>query len=297
MKHLLAILCVLAVALSAEAQQLPQFTQYFMNDYAFNPAVAGVRERIEVRSNNRYQWEGITDAPRTYTLSLNLPVADDRLGVGGNLFTDIVGPTRRIGVQLGGAYHLPISDNTTLGFGFSVGMLEYVIDGQKIELATTEGETALMNLGKTRVVDAMAGVYLNAENYYVGFSVPQFTKSNVDVFTQNISGASTLVPHYYLTGGYQFEINEDFSIEPNFLLKYVAPIPVKYDINLRGIYRNMVWIGASYRNEDAVAAMVGVKLNEKLFFGYSHDFSTSEIKSYTTGTHEIMLGLNISRPQ
>ena len=111
------LLALLLMAMGSTAQQLPQFTQYFMNDYAINPATAGMRENIEIRSNNRYQWEGLTDAPRTYTLSLSVPMSDEKLGVGAYLFTDIVGPTRRVGFQLGGAYRLPISEELTLGVG------------------------------------------------------------------------------------------------------------------------------------------------------------------------------------
>jgi hypothetical protein len=34
-----------------------------------------------------------------------------------------------------------------------------------------------------------------------------------------------------------------------------------------------------------------------LMFGYSYDFTTTNIRKYSTGTHEVMLGLRFSRKQ
>lgn len=295
MRNILAILLLVSVV-SIDAQQIQQYSQFFMNDFALNPGIAGLRDNIEVRSNNRYQWEGIVDAPRTYTLSLNVPMANENVGLGAYIFTDIAGPTRRIGFQAGGAYHIPLNDNMQLGVGFSVGVLEYSIDGEKISLAE-EGDQALLSLlGTTRVVDAKVGLILNAEDFYVGLSIPQIAQNNLDIYEGSSAGSSTLATHYYLTGGYRYQINDDYTIEPNIMLKYVDPAPLKADISVRGIWRDMVWLGGSYRNNDAFVAMLGVKLYDKILIGYSHDFSTTKIQNYTSGTHEIMLGLDIPRP-
>src|SRR5437868_4504015 len=90
------------------AKQLPQYSQYMLNQMAINPAVAGKNEFAEVRSNYRQQWTGITDAPRTYMLTLDGPIGSKHMGIGMNLFTDITGPTRRTGLTLAYAYHLRI---------------------------------------------------------------------------------------------------------------------------------------------------------------------------------------------
>ena len=231
MMRITLLFALLIIGWGLTAQQLPQFTQYFMNDFAINPATAGLRENIEIRSNNRYQWDGITDAPRTYTLSLSVPMADQNLGIGAYLFTDIVGPTRRVGFQIGGAYRLPLSEKLTLGVGVSVGMLEYSVDGQKIELGNPNDIALADALGRTRVVDAKAGIFLNAENYYFGFSIPQVAQNNVDLYSTSIAGNSTLETHMFVTAGYRYEINEDYTIEPNLMLKYVSPTPVAEPTN------------------------------------------------------------------
>lgn len=296
MMRITALLALITLGLGSSAQQLPQFTQYFMNDYAINPATAGLRDNIEIRSNNRYQWEGITDAPRTYTLSISVPMADKNLGMGAYLFTDIVGPTRRVGFQVGGAYRLPISETLSLGVGVSVGLLEYSVDGHKIELRD-QNDIALTNaLGRTRVVDAKAGIYLSSDDFYFGFSIPQVAQNNVDLYSTSIAGNSTLKTHMFITAGYKYEVNEDYKIEPNVMVKYVSPVPLKVDFSVRGIYKDFLWLGGSYRNNDAFTAMIGIKFQDKILIGYSHDFTTSDIRNYSTGTHEVMLGLDIAKP-
>ena len=100
MKKLLYITVIVLFVNSIQAQQLPQYTQYMLNEMAINPAVSGKDNFADVRSNNRYQWLGITDAPRTYMLTLHGPLKNRHMGLGTHIYTDIVGPTRRLGIKL-----------------------------------------------------------------------------------------------------------------------------------------------------------------------------------------------------
>ena len=154
------ILYFLVIGLSARAQQLPQYSQYMLNQMAINPAVAGKDEFAEVRSNSRLQWVGITDAPRTYILTLQGPIQDKNMGLGMNLYTDIVGPTRRTGLTFSYAYHLKLQKELFLSMGLSAGILQWGIDGSKITLHD-EGDLQLLTTYQTTYVpDFGAGFYL-----------------------------------------------------------------------------------------------------------------------------------------
>src|ERR1044072_403522 len=134
-------------------QQLPHYSQYMINDYVMNPAIGGKNTYFLGMSANRYQWGGITDAPRTYILSVHGPLKWDHMGIGGQLFTDIVGPTRRTGFYMSYAYHAPLKENLTLSFGINAGILQFMIDGQKITLHDP-GDVILTNaLQKVLVPD------------------------------------------------------------------------------------------------------------------------------------------------
>jgi len=49
-------------------------------------------------------------------------------------------------------------------------------------------------------------------------------------------------------------------------------------------------VGASYRSNDAIVAILEYQVSKKLRVGYSYDFTTSELKNYSTGSHEIIIG-------
>ena len=154
MKNYIVILVLILSGSAVFAQQLPHFSQYYLNDFLINPAVAGTRDYFEGKSSHRYQWEGITDAPRTYTLSVNGPMKNEKMGLGGYLFTDMVGPTRRTGFNLAYSYHVRLNETLKLSFGLSAGLLQFMIDGSKVTLRD-EGDVILTNgVQKVLVPDA-----------------------------------------------------------------------------------------------------------------------------------------------
>lgn len=279
------------------SQQLPQYSQYMLNELAINPAVAGKDDYTDMRSNFRHQWLGITDAPRTYMLSIHGPIVGKNMGIGMNLFTDVVGPTRRTGLNFSYAYHLKLEDDMHLSMGVSAGLLQWGIDGSKITLRE-EGDQNLLNTYQTKLLpDFGAGIYFHKKDrFYVGFSVPQLYQAPIALYTGGGS-KSKLVSQFNLNGAYKFDIDDDFKVEPSFLLKYEIPAPPKLDIGARVIYQEQIWIGASYRHRDAVSALIGYLYKNYLLIGYSYDFSTTNIKKYSSGTHEIMLGIRFSKKQ
>jgi type IX secretion system PorP/SprF family membrane protein len=279
------------------AQQLPQYSQYMLNELAINPAVAGRDEFAEVRSNNRHQWVGISDAPRTYMLTLQGPITQKNMGLGMTIFTDIVGPTRRTGINFSYAYHVKLNEKMKLGMGLTAGVVQWGIDGSKIILRE-EGDQQLLSTYQTAPVpDFGAGLYLyEKEKYYFGISLPQLYQAPIAVFP-GAEPNSRLARQLNVNGAYTFSVGEQFKVEPSFLLKYEKPAPAKLDVGVRGIYDNQVWLGAVYRHNDAVSALIGYFYKDYLTIGYSYDFTTTQLKRFTTGTHEIMLGLRFSRKQ
>lgn len=280
---------------SLQAQQLPQISQYQFNDYVINPAFAGTEDYFEVKGMNRYQWTGLTDAPRTFTLSLSAPFKNESMAMGGYLFVDNVGPTSRTGLHVSYAYHIQISESLRLGMSASLGIMQFAIDGTRIDLAT-EGDPALYSeLNSQLLFDAKFGTVLYHEDFYVGITLPQLLQNRVDLYDTADPSMSRLEDHYMLTAGYRYAINEDITLEPSVLLKYVNPTPLKIDASLRAIYQDMIWLGGSWRNNDAWVAMAGYEWNESLSIGYAYDFTTSNLRNHSDGTHEIMLGFRLNQ--
>jgi type IX secretion system PorP/SprF family membrane protein len=300
LKHI-KLFVLLLVVTTAFSQQLPQYSQYMFNDFVMNPAIAGRSNFWEAKSNNRYQWVGITDAPRTYVLSLQGPFKNLKMGIGGTIFTDIVGPTRRTGFNMAYAYHLKLNSTYKLSMGINAGVLQYSIDGSKI-LTHDAGDPIMSpNYQSALTPDLGAGLYFYSDKLYVSLGFPQMYQANVKFFNYQTTKNSTLEMHFYGLAGYKFNLNENFILEPSVLVKTtnlaLDKIPVKVDGGLKLSYQNKVWIGANYRTNDAVTAMIGYMYNNWLIIGYSYDYTITPLRKYNTGTHEIMLGLRFLPPK
>jgi type IX secretion system PorP/SprF family membrane protein len=297
MKKLLTLLLIVSCLTKLNAQQLPQYSNYMINDYVMNPAIGGSNPYFEGKSNNRYQWIGITDAPRTYILSVNGPTKNLKMGLGGILFTDIVGPTRRTGLYLSYAYHLKMSEKIKVSLGISGGILQFAVDGSKITLRDPADMVISNGLQSVIMPDFGAGIYVYStdKKWYVGASVPQILQNKIKFFDNSTTTLSKLATHYYASAGYKFTINDDFKIEPSTCIKYVTPAPLQFDLGIRGIYREKIWLGGAFRYLDAVSAMVGYTMQENITFAYSYDFTMTNIKKYSTGTHELMIGMKFHK--
>ena len=297
MKNSLYITVLVLLVQCINAQQLPQYSNYMVNDYVMNPAIGGSNPYFEAKSNNRYQWIGITDAPRTYILSVNGPTKNLKMGLGGLLFTDIVGPTRRTGIYLSYAYHLKVSEKVKVSLGLTGGLLQFTVDGSKITLRDPSDLVISNGIQSVLMPDFGAGVYVYStdKKWYVGASVPQILQNKIKFFDNSTTSLSKLATHFYASAGYKFNLNDDFKIEPSTCIKYVKPAPLQFDIGLRAIYQEKIWVGGAFRYLDAVSAMVGYVMQENVTFAYSYDFTMTNIKKYSTGTHELMIGIKFHK--
>jgi type IX secretion system PorP/SprF family membrane protein len=274
---------------SSKGQQSPMYTQYMFNKFVYNPAVAGTDPFFQIRSDHRFQWVGLADPPLTNALSYFGPHARLPMGYGGFIYYDMTGPTSKAGITGAYAYNITLKGDLRLSMGVSLGLMQYKVDGTQILLKDQGDEVLQDAVYASFVPDANIGLYLYSEKLWVGFSTTQLINTKLKLFEQR-TGLSKLKTHFYLAGGYMFEINDDFKIEPSAILKGTAPVQIQFDINTRVIYRDMVWLGISYRTQDALSLLIGYTYDNRIHIGYSYDFTTTDLRKYNSGTHEIMIG-------
>lgn len=295
MKNLFIILSFISTGWmlnTSNAQQLPMYSQYMLNDFVLNPAIAGKNDYKMVQSNIRYQWVGLNDAPKTFVISANIPYRPKKVGLGGYIFTDNAGPITMSGINLAYSYHLEMGEELRMSMGLFGGMMQYRVNGKEIILAD-EGERYLFDGIKTAIVpDASFGTYLYTDRFFTGFSFNHLFHNQLkqDLFDASSESFGYLSSHLFVTGGYRFEVNSEWDVEPSILIKMVSPIPAQVDVSARLFYRKELWLGLQYRTEDAFSITVGYEYNEKLHIGYSYDFTFSNLKRYSSGSNEIMLG-------
>ena len=135
--------------------------------------------------------------------------------------------------------------------------------------------------------DANFGILYYTEKYKVGISIPQLLQNSVYKDDEN-QKLNSLVRHYFLHGEYIFNINSDFDVIPSSLIKYVTGAPLQFDINVRGLYKKKYWLGLSYRDRESIVALIGMEYNS-FRLGYSYDITLTDIKTYSSGSHELHL--------
>ncbi len=282
---------VLSIKNCMVAQQLPQYTNYILNDFVLNPALSGIGDDFEVKSNNRYQWVGIPGAPRTYVLSGDGPQQNKNMGYGGYVYSDVTGPTSRIGFDLSYAYHVKLTEKLKLSLGLSGGLQQFSVDGTQITLHDQNDPALGTGFQSVFVPDIGFGALFYSDKFYVGLSIPQIYQAQLKFFDYTSSTISTLSTHYFVTGGYKYDVSDNIRLEPSFLLNYVSPVPVQVDIGFRAIYKKMVWLGASFRSGDAFSIMAGYTYQDYLLIAYSYDIPISTIAKFGIDSQEIMFGL------
>ncbi len=137
------------------------------------------------------------------------------------------------------------------------------------------------------IPDANFGVSYQTRRYYAGFAMTNLFRGALMIGNGGENGRSEL-GHYFLTGGIRFYPGVDWILEPSVMLKSSDMVFKSFQVDLTGrvYYKDDYWLGLSYRTGDAVILLAGLKV-DRFYLGYAFDFTLSEIRSYTYGTHEL----------
>ena len=291
MKYINKILLILLIILSISSfsQQEQHYTQFQFNKYMINPGLSGTNDYFVAKSNFRFQWLKIVDSPKTYTLSVYGPHKEKNMGYGGYVFNDITGPTTRTTIHLSYAYNFKLNESLRMSMGLSGGLQQFKIDGSKITLHDDNDPSLSDAIYSTVIPDANFGVYFYNEKYSFGIAGHQLLNSRINFTELEALGVNKIRPHVYAHGQYKFNIDENWDIEPALLLKYLWPAPLQVDLSLRGVYKDIVWLGVDWRSYDAVGFFIGYNYQDQIHIGYAYDYITSNLTNYSTGTHEIMI--------
>lgn len=296
-----ASLLVAMFALDVNAQQDPHYTQYMYNMNVMNPAYAGSKESLSGGILYRQQWVDIEGAPKTATLSLHSPVGKN-VGLGISAVSDKIGPVEENNVYADFSYTLNLGGEHRLALGLKAGATF-----QKIGLFSEIGNGFVPHPGDVAFKEDTNNTYFNVgtgffyytQKYYLAFSVPNLLKkTHLDV-TQNGQeyNFGSDVQHYFLTGGYVFNLSENTKFKPSFMMKSAFSAPTSLDLSANVMFFNKFEIGATYRLDDSFGGMVNYAITPGLRIGYAYDHIISDLNATTPASHEFMLlfDLNFSK--
>lgn len=307
-KEILFFILLLFLSVTARGQQLPLYSQYMMNSFLLNPAVAGSDGLTSFNLTAREQWLGFENSPRTVAISgqsrllksshisrgrsvRNRPTRMSRsgnVGLGGYIFNDRNGIIDRTGFQGTYSYHIWM-DRNQLSFGISLTAFQLKLDERNSLLHNDNDPLLNGRRNSLFVPDVNMGVYFSTPDYYVGFSSSQLLESALK-FGSDGYRDFRMLRHYYLTAGYGLYLDDDITIEPSIMIQSTLESKVQADFNTRFYFRDDYWGGVSYRTSGALIMMGGVKV-DRYYFGYAFDYSLSSIRRHSFGSHEFMLNV------
>jgi len=312
MKKLIWIIAGSFMLLSqgVSAQQDAQYSQYMFNGIYINPAYAGYKEVLNLHSFYRSQWTGITGAPRSMSLAVDAIANNGNVGLALQVASDKLGAQNNLSIYGNYAYRIRMNDDgsSRLALGLGVGMVQLGIDGSLLNPNNPEPNQPV-GMQSTIVPDARAGVYFANDKFYAGFSADNLIATYIDI--DRYAFIPQPKPHYYLTAGALFPLNENFQIKPSFLLKDDRGGPTSLDVNAFLMIKDFIWIGGSYRtgvklydksylqkdlsSRNSAVAAIQIFPSEKLRIGYGYDFSIGPLQGYSSGTHEISIAYSFIR--
>lgn len=290
------------------AQQVPLYSQYMLNGFLLNPAIAGAEGYTAVNLTAREQWIGFLDAPGTYALSFQTRMLkksyisknssvrkrmrygsrSGKVGLGGYVFNDRNGAVERTGLKFSYAYHM-FFGNSQLSMGLSLSAFQLRLNEEKITLENPDDDLWNNARGTTFIPDADAGVYFDTPKYYIGISADQLFESVIKLGNTGYDQYK-MERNYYLLAGYDFELSDYMILTPSTLIKYAENGVLQADISAKIYYDQTYWGGLTYRTGNAVIVMAGLSI-DKLIFGYSFDVSLSSIMKHSFGTHEFVFAV------
>ena len=319
MKKIIIALCILVSPALVQAQQLTQLSQYLMNHFIVNPAAMGLNDEVDLNLSFRQQWVGFENAPQTFYFSgqtlvgragnspkYNPSLRTGRKGpvkaptvktgklkhsVGMNVMMDKYGPFQRLNFNGAYAVHIPLSKSTNLAAGIGLGGANIGFDQTKVTMLNANDNTYSSFLGSTGnpskfLADLNTGLYLYSQYLFVGYSTSQVLQQK---FAFGDVTNAKLKTHHYVLAGYRIDVNEEWNLTPNVLVKMMTPSPVAIDINLKANYLDKFFGGISYRHKDAVVGMAGLTING-FKLGYSYDYTLSTLRKHNSGGHEVIVG-------
>lgn len=290
MRNLLVVILVILYSFNSFSQQIPQYSQWVLHQFANNPAHAGIKKCIDIHALYRLQWVGFEGAPKSGFLTVAIPLMSKRKkylsarhGTGFKFETDQIGQFNVNRFNAAYAAHFNFSKFNRLSLGLYGGFMQMGYDPSSIH--TSQPDPTISNEVSIVLPDASFGAWFNSEFYYLGFTLKNLIPSKWN----NIGNTSRNRFHASLTAGYQFRLSEKFSLLPAANLRIPPKGPISLDVNVMFDIQNTVSLSLGYRNSDALIGMINVNIKEQFSIAYSFDYTLSKIQMGAQNTHELSL--------
>ncbi len=297
MKKHIATLAFCATAWIATAQNQFHISEYMLHQPFVNPSAIGSYNNVNGALFYKNQWSGIDGAPQFGGIDINTPIGNGPNSVGLSIVYDKLGVSQNTDINARYAYNIKTSDKSHLVFGLGASLR--MIQNNYSQLAEVGNDPSFNNNTPTIMLPNFKfGTYFYTNKFYVGFAIPNILKNTVSASGGSFSGNAEFDfndMHMYLHSGAEFELSETLDLNPSIMIKNASGAPLQFDINSHLVFKKKVGIGISYRTSKELIGLLNYQITNSWKLGYAFDFGFSDLGRYSSGSHEIMLLLNIQQ--
>ncbi len=287
--YVVSILMMVSTMLYSQSD--PALTQYMYNNFFYNPGAAGSADEICLNATARQQMFGLDGAPQTTIFSANAPFNLFGINSGGglNIYNETIGFHNDLGFHGSYAYRMSIGDGS-LGIGVSGGIINRAFDASWYTPEGLDDGSGNLPTNESAITFDMAfGVFYRAENFYMGVSSTHMLENEIDYKT-TASGIDYHKRQFHLTSGYNLQLaNPLFEIRPSFFIQSDLAV-TQFTLNTSVVYNKRLLGGVSYRNGDAISALIGFEMRNGVRISYSYDVGINALQQYHDGSHEFSVG-------
>lgn len=294
---IVAILFFVFLEFSVCAQLEIGFSQYLFNPYVLNPALSGKEKCQTFSMGSRRQWLNLetTESYTTFSINANLSKGGrDNFksgwhGIGGQVLHEVSGFFKVTRIMGSYAYHLKLNRKFVASFGTFVSFKRMLLMKSKLHLKDPN-DPIIQQSGQVLIFPEISpGIWISSKEYFAGLSVWNIAHSKAKMLGDQIGQEATTVPHYYLTGGKKFELNEYIKLTPSFHLRVAQLKEPSLDINTLFQIGDYFKAGVGYRWQDAITSTIQVLIARKLSLGYGFDYTTSQLRYNGGNSHEFFI--------
>ena len=295
MKNILTTRLIIAcsiISLSSFAQQTPQSNVYSYNKYSLNPAYAGASGCAEIFFSHLNQWVKVEGAPVTSLFSANTRIGKS-FGIGGNLLIDKLGMLQQVAASGSISYGFTIAKQHNLRFGITGGYYQFRLN--PTGAIAFDAQDVIVNSGSqsSSSINSEVGFLYQFKGLELSFASKQVIQSFSNFGYTGLDGYG-LRRHMVGLVGYKFQLNEKLSLKPSVLYKGINNTN-QFDINADINYKNFIQGGIGYRTQVGLIGRVGVNIQNLFFIGYAYEVPMQNIAKYSSGSHEIVIGLKLCK--
>jgi type IX secretion system PorP/SprF family membrane protein len=281
---ILSALCLLG-KLSAQNQSYDFYSHRLGNFYNINPAHAGKDEKINVFINAQSQNKGVAYANRNFAAGAYSRISEKQ-GLGGKIISDTRGAFQTLKADLSYAYIAELGEENTLIFGLNAGIQNTNFNINRIEnhdYIDISDPTILSNTFNTTQFTTGVGLLYEYKTLEVSVSMPNI-----------INTAEPLNSYLFGAVFYTIETGSPLTITPWVSYQQVPVTKNVISVYTRATYDNKLWLQAGYQSGNSFLASIGTNIDQ-MGFAYGYRMNNKAFSNVSSGTHEVMINLNLNK--